>query len=42
MFCRRGSGYRPVDDTDPFVPRPPPYQDYGAVYGIGSPLGPSK
>ncbi|CAG2243675.1 TTYH [Mytilus edulis] len=39
---RRGSGYRPVDDTDPFVPRPPPYQDYGAVYGIGSPLGPSN
>lgn len=39
---RRGTGYRPVDDTDPFVPRPPPYQDYGSLYGIGSPLGPSN
>lgn len=37
---RRSSGYRPVDDTDPFVPRPPPYQDYGSLYGIGS--GPSS
>lgn len=35
-------GYRPVDDTDPFVPRPPPYQDYGSLFGVGSPLGPSS
>jgi hypothetical protein len=40
FFNRKGTGYRPVDDTDPFVPRPPPYQDYGSLYGTGSPLGP--
>lgn len=40
-YKRKGTGYRPVDDTDPFVPRPPPYQDYGSLYGTGSLMGPS-
>ncbi|KAK3090743.1 hypothetical protein FSP39_014246 [Pinctada imbricata] len=25
-------GYRPVDDTDPFSPRPPPYNGYGSMH----------
>ncbi|XP_071105930.1 protein tweety homolog 1-B-like isoform X3 [Haliotis cracherodii] len=24
-------GYYPVDDTDPFLPRPPPYESYGTM-----------
>ncbi|XP_033755066.1 protein tweety homolog 1-B-like isoform X1 [Pecten maximus] len=30
-------GYRPVDDADPFCPRPPPYNGYGSIHpDIGS------
>lgn len=29
-FVRR-RGYYPVDDTDPFLPRPPPYESYGTM-----------
>ncbi|OWF39384.1 protein tweety homolog 1-like isoform X2 [Mizuhopecten yessoensis] len=25
-------GYRPVDDADPFCPRPPPYNGYGSIH----------
>ncbi|XP_056018384.1 protein tweety homolog 1-A-like isoform X2 [Ostrea edulis] len=29
-------GYRPVDDSDPFCHRPPPYNDYGTIEGGGA------
>lgn len=28
-------GYRPVDDSDPFCQRPPPYNGYGTIEGRG-------
>lgn len=33
MFFRRG--YRPVDDSDPFCHRPPPYNGYGTMEAEG-------
>ncbi|XP_064606336.1 protein tweety homolog 2-like [Liolophura sinensis] len=31
--CSKKRGYYPVDDTDPFLPRPPPYNGYGTMPG---------
>ncbi|XP_041364957.1 protein tweety homolog 1-B-like [Gigantopelta aegis] len=30
-YLSKRRGYYPVDDTDPFLPRPPPYNGYGSM-----------
>lgn len=35
LLSSKRKGYRPVDDTDPFCPRPPPYNGYGTISGTG-------